>query len=130
MSRKPIQTDRAPAAIGPYSQAIVHGNTVYVSGQIPLDPVTGEVVEGDISRLARQVLDNLSAVAEAAGTDLSRALKITVFLTDMGDFSAINEVFADYLSRPYPARAAVEVAGLPRGVAVEMDAVLALPDQE
>ncbi len=128
MTRKAINTDNAPAAIGPYSQAVIHGDTVYISGQIPLDPASGTVLEGDIRTLARRVLDNLAAVAEAAGTDLSRALKITVFLTDMDNFAAVNEVFEEYLQPPYPARAAVEVSGLPKGVAVEMDAVIARAD--
>lgn len=126
MSRIAIQTDAAPAAIGVYSQAIRHDNTVYVSGQIPLDPATGEVVAGGIEAQITQVFDNLRAVAQAAGTDLDNALKVTVFLTDLQHFGQVNEIMATYFAEPYPARAAVEVAGLPKGVAVEADAVLAV----
>ena len=124
MSRTPIQTDNAPAAIGPYSQAIRHDNTIYISGQIPLDPATGELVEG-IDAQITQVFDNLRAVAEAAGTNLDSALKVTVFLTDLGHFSKVNEAMEQYFSTPYPARAAIEVAGLPKGAMVEADAVVA-----
>jgi len=124
MSRTPINTDKAPAAIGPYSQAIRHNDTVYISGQIPLDPATGEIVEG-IDAQIRQVFANLKAVAEAAGTDLSQALKVTVFLTDLGNFARVNEVMEEFFAQPYPARAAIEVAGLPKGADVEADAVLA-----
>ena len=125
MSRQAIQTDAAPAAIGTYSQAIRHNDTVYVSGQIPLDPVTGEIVDG-IDAQITQVFDNLKAVAEAAGSDLARALKVTVFLTDLGHFAKVNEAMTKYFSQPYPARAAVEVSGLPKGSLVEADAVLAV----
>ena len=124
MSRTPIHTDNAPAAIGPYSQAIRHNDTVYISGQIPLDPATGELVVG-IDAQIRQVFENLKAVAEAAGTDLSQALKVTVFLTDLGHFAKVNEVMEEYFAQPYPARAAIEVAGLPKGADVEADAILA-----
>jgi reactive intermediate/imine deaminase len=110
MTKQAIHTDAAPAAIGPYSQAIRHNNTVYVSGQIPLDPATGEMVKGGIEAQAKQVFKNLSAVAEAAGSDLSRALKITVFLTDLGNFGQVNEIMAEYFAEPYPARAAIEVS--------------------
>jgi len=125
MSRQAIQTDAAPAAIGTYSQAIRHNDTVYVSGQIPLDPATGEIVDG-IDAQITQVFDNLKAVAEAAGSDLARALKVTVFLTDLGHFAKVNEAMTKYFSQPYPARAAVEVSGLPKGSLVEADAVLAV----
>ena len=125
MSRQAIQTDAAPAAIGTYSQAIRHNDTVYVSGQIPLDPVTGEIVDG-IDAQITQVFDNLKAVAEAAGSDLARALKVTVFLADLGHFAKVNEAMTKYFSQPYPARAAVEVSGLPKGSLVEADAVLAV----
>ena len=125
MSRQAIQTDAAPAAIGTYSQAIRHNDTVYVSGQIPLDPATGEIVDG-IDAQITQVFDNLKAVAEAAGSDLASALKVTVFLTDLGHFAKVNEAMTKYFSQPYPARAAVEVAGLPKGSLVEADAVLAV----
>jgi len=126
MSREAIQTDTAPAAIGTYSQAIRHNDTVYVSGQIPLDPTTGEVVSDDIDAQITQVFENLRNVAEAAGSDLSKALKVTVFLTDLGNFALVNKVMAEYFSEPYPARAAVEVAGLPKGVQVEADAMLSV----
>ena len=124
MSRTPINTDKAPAAIGTYSQAIRHNNTVYISGQIPLDPQSGELVKGIDAQIV-QVFENLKAVAEAAGSDLSQALKVTVFLTDLSHFAKVNEVMEQYFSKPYPARAAVEVAGLPKGALVEADAVLA-----
>ena len=124
MSRIPVNTDNAPAAIGTYSQAIRHNNTVYISGQIPLDPQSGEIVDGIDAQIV-QVFENLKAVAEAAGSDLSQALKVTVFLTDLGNFAKVNEVMEQYFSKPYPARAAVEVAGLPKDAMVEADAVLA-----
>jgi reactive intermediate/imine deaminase len=125
MSRQAIQTNAAPAAIGTYSQAIRHNDTVYVSGQIPLDPASGEIVDG-IDAQITQVFDNLKAVAEASGSDLARALKVTVFLTDLGHFAKVNEAMTKYFTQPYPARAAVEVAGLPKGSLVEADAVLAV----
>jgi reactive intermediate/imine deaminase len=126
MSREAIHTDAAPAAIGTYSQAIRHNDTVYVSGQIPLDPATGEVVSENIGAQITQVFENLRNVAEASGSDLSKALKVTVYLTDLGNFGLINEVMAKFFSEPYPARAAVEVAGLPKGVQVEADAMLSV----
>ncbi len=126
MSKKAIQTSAAPAAIGTYSQAIVANGTVYVSGQIPLDPDSGELVEGDIGTQIKRVFDNLAAVAEAAGTQLDNAVKITVYLTDLGHFATVNEIMATYFSEPFPARAAVGVAALPRGAAVEADAILHL----
>lgn len=121
-----ISTDRAPAAIGTYSQAVRHGNTVYVSGQIPLDPATGEIVSGDFEAQARQVFTNLAAIAEAAGGSLGDALKLTIFLTDLTQFATVNAVMADFVPEPYPARAAVEVSALPKGVQVEADAILAI----
>ena len=121
-----IHTDQAPAAIGPYSQAVRSGNTVYFSGAIPLVPATGEVVAGDIVAQARQVFDNLKAVAEAAGGSLEDIVKINAYLTDLGNFAIFNEVMAEYFAQPYPARAAVGVASLPRGVQVEAEAVLVL----
>ncbi len=124
MSRTPVQTDKAPAAIGTYSQAIRHNDTVYISGQIPLDPASGELVEG-IDAQIRQVFENLRAVAEASGSSLDKALKVTVFLTDLAHFAKVNEVMEAYFCQPYPARAAVEVAGLPKGAQVEADAILA-----
>ena len=128
MKRNAVHTSLAPAAIGPYSQAIVVGDFCFVSGQIPLDPDTGELVEGDMSAQIRQVFTNLAAVARAAGCDLARdAVKITVFLVDLAHFSLVNEVMSEMFDEPYPARAAIEVAGLPKGAQVEADAVLVLP---
>jgi reactive intermediate/imine deaminase len=119
-----IQTSDAPDAIGTYSQAIKAGNVVYLSGQIPLDAKTGELTEGDIRMQIEQVFRNLKAVAEAAGASLQNAVKITVYLTDLNDFAAVNEIMATYFESPYPARAALGVASLPRGAAVEADAIL------
>ncbi|HAN68592.1 MAG TPA: RidA family protein [Halieaceae bacterium] len=125
-NRAIISTPNAPEAIGPYSQAVKVGNTVWLSGQIPLVPDTMELVAGDIQEQARQVFSNLAAVAEAAGGDLSNAVKINISLTDMADFAAVNEVMAEFLQPPFPARACVQVAGLPKGVAIEVEAILAL----
>jgi len=124
MPREIIQTDRAPQAIGTYSQAVRSGNTVYLSGQIPLVPESMELVEGDMEVQIRRVFDNLSAVAEAAGGSLADIIKLNVFLTDLGHFAIVNEVMAGYFQPPYPARAAVGVAALPKGAQVEMDAVI------
>ena len=126
MPREIIQTDRAPQAIGTYSQAVRSGNTVYLSGQIPLVPESMELVEGDMETQIRRVFDNLSAVAEAAGGSLADIVKLNVFLPDLGHFAIVNEVMAGYFQPPYPARAAVGVAALPRGAQVEMDAVMEL----
>lgn len=126
MSRSIIQTDLAPAAIGTYSQAVRVNSTVYMSGQIPLDPTSMELVDGFESSV-RRVFDNLSAVAEAAGGSLADIAKLNIFLTDLSNFATVNEIMAEYFQQPYPARAAVEVAGLPKGAEVEMDAVLELP---
>jgi reactive intermediate/imine deaminase len=126
MVKEPIHTSRAPAAIGPYSQAIRAGNTVYLSGQIPLDPKTMELVKGDIRAQIRQVFDNLAAVAGAAGGSLANAVRITVYLTDLANFPTVNEIMAEYCKEPYPARAAIGVAELPRGAAVEVDGILVL----
>ena len=126
MSRKTISTDHAPQAIGTYSQAVRSGNTVYLSGQIPLDPATMEMVEGDIRDQIRRVFDNLAAVAEASGANLAQVVKLNVFLTDLGNFAAVNDVMADYFTEPYPARAAIGVAALPKDANVEMDAVAVL----
>ena len=126
MPREPIHTSRAPAAIGPYSQAIRAGNTIYLSGQIPLNPKTMELVKGDIRAQTRQVFDNLAAVAEAAGGSLANAVRLTVYLTDLANFSVVNEIMAEYCKAPYPARAAIGVAQLPRGAAVEVDGILVL----
>jgi reactive intermediate/imine deaminase len=124
MTRTPIHTPRAPQAIGTYSQAIRAGDTVYLSGQIPLDPATGELVTGDMEAQVRRVFENLKAVAEAAGSDLARVVKLNVFLTDLAHFALVNRVMAEYCPQPYPARAAIGVAALPKGAAVEIDAVL------
>jgi reactive intermediate/imine deaminase len=127
MSRETIYTDGAPAAIGTYSQATRVGNLVFVSGQIPLVPTTMEIVAGDFAARATQVFDNLKAIAEASGGSLDDAVKLTIFLTDLDNFATVNEVMAEYFSEPYPARAAVQVAALPKGVDVEADAILSLP---
>jgi reactive intermediate/imine deaminase len=126
MSKTAIHTDDAPAAIGTYSQAIEVDNLVFLSGQIPLDPVTMEVVGGDFEARARQVFDNLAAVARAAGGTLDDVVKLTVFLTDLDNFATVNAVMEDYFHKPFPARAAVGVASLPKGVDVEADAILTL----
>jgi len=126
MPRKAISTEFAPQAIGTYSQAVRSGNTVYLSGQIPLDPATMNMVEGDIRDHIRRVFDNLAAVAEASGGSLAQVVKLNVFLTDLGNFAAVNKVMADYFSEPYPARAAIGVAALPKGASVEMDAIIVL----
>ncbi|MFO1418428.1 MAG: RidA family protein [Methylotetracoccus sp.] len=126
MSREAVHTDKAPAAIGTYSQAIKSGSTVYLSGQIPLDPVTMTLVDSSIDAQIRQVFDNLAAVAEAAGGQLSRIVKLTVYLTDLAHFPEVNRIMADYFIEPYPARAAVGIAALPRGAAVEVDAIMVI----
>jgi reactive intermediate/imine deaminase len=124
MNRTAVATSKAPDAIGTYSQAIAAGGTVYLSGQIPLIPETMTLVEGDIAAEVRQVFDNLSAVAEAAGGSLNQMVKLTVYLTDLGDFGTVNEVMAACFDAPFPARAAVEVAGLPKGARVEVDGIM------
>ena len=124
MSKTIIATDQAPAAIGTYSQAVRAGDTLYVSGQIPLDPKTGEIVSEDFREQAVQVFKNLTAIAEEAGTDLGNALKLGIFLTDLGQFAIVNEVMAEFVPEPFPARAAVEVSALPKGVQVDADAIL------
>ena len=126
MPRRVIQTDRAPQAIGTYAQAVQLGDTVYLSGQIPLDPDTMELVQGDMEAQIRRVFDNLSAVAEAAGGSLADIAKLNIFLTDLGHFPLVNQVMAQYFAAPYPARAVVGVGALPKGASVEMDAVLIL----
>ena len=126
MPREIIHTDQAPQAIGTYSQAVKVGNTVYLSGQIPLVPETMQLVEGDMAAQIRRVFDNLAAVAEAAGGSLADVAKLNIFLTDLGHFPLVNEVMAEYFRQPYPARAAIGVAALPKGAAVEMDGVLEL----
>lgn len=126
MTRQIIETSDAPAAIGTYSQAVRCGDIVYLSGQIPLDPETMELVTGDIESQIHRVFKNLQAVARASGGQLDDILKLNVYLTDLGNFAAVNSIMAEYFSVPYPARAAVGIAALPRGAEVEMDAVLAL----
>ncbi len=123
---EPVETDAAPAAIGTYSQAVSTNktNTTYLSGQIPLDPETMELVGTDFTDQAKQVFCNLRAVAEASGGDLANCVKLTVYLTDLGNFPLVNEVMAEFISEPYPARAAIEVSALPRGAAIEIDAIM------
>ena len=124
MSREAISTVSAPAAIGPYSQAVRAGNTVYLSGQIPLDPATGELVGGGFESETRRVFDNLRAVAAAAGATLDHAVRVTIYLTDIGKFPVVNGIMAEYFNEPYPARVTIGVASLPKGAAVEVDCVL------
>jgi reactive intermediate/imine deaminase len=126
MNKKPIHSDNAPAAIGTYSQAIQAGNLVFISGQIPLVPATMEVVDGGFEARARQVFENLRAVADAAGGSLDDVVKLTVFLTDLGNFATVNSVMESFFEQPFPARAAVGVVSLPKGVDVEADAILAI----
>lgn len=126
MSRQIISTPDAPQAIGTYSQAVKCGNTVYVSGQIPLDPTTGELVKGEMEIQIRRVFDNLRAIVTAAGGDFSRIAKVNVFLTDLAHFPLVNKVMSEYFSEPYPARAAIGVAALPKGAQVEADCVVEL----
>jgi reactive intermediate/imine deaminase len=126
MPKEPIHTSQAPAAIGPYSQAVRAGSTIYLSGQIPLNPKTMELVKGDIRSQARQVFENLAAVAEAAGGSLANAVRVTVYLTDLAHFPVVNEVMAEFCKEPYPARVTIGVAQLPRGAAVEVDGILVL----
>jgi 2-iminobutanoate/2-iminopropanoate deaminase len=121
-----ISTSNAPSAIGPYSQAVKAGNLLFISGQVPLDPATGEVVEGDITVQTRRVLDNVKAILTQAGADFSNVVKTTVFLKDMNDFAAMNAVYAEFFQEPYPARSAVQVARLPKDVLVEIEAIATL----
>lgn len=126
MAKQIIHTDQAPEAIGPYSQAVRAGDTVYLSGQIPLDPATMSLVDGDMEAQVRRVLDNLQAVARAAGGELADIVKLNIYLTDLTHFPLVNELMQAYFTEPYPARAAIGVASLPKGAQVEMDAVMAL----
>ena len=126
MNKQIISTESAPAAIGPYSQAVKVGDVVYLSGQIPLDPETMQIVDGGFAEQAKQVLNNLDAVAQASGGSLNDAVKLTVYVTDLADFAQLNDIMADVLTQPYPARAAVQVAALPKSALVEIDAVLSL----
>ncbi len=120
-----IRSNAAPAPVGPYSQGVRIGDFVYTSGQIPLDPGTGKLVSGDIARETEQVLENVARVLEAGGTSLGKAIKVAVFLTDMGDFVRVNEVYARYFSEPFPARSCIQVAALPMGVRVEIEVIAA-----
>jgi reactive intermediate/imine deaminase len=126
MSRSIISTDKAPAAIGPYSQAVRAGNTVYFSGQIPLDPATGSLIEGDIAAQTRRVFDNLTAVAEAAGGSLAKIVRVGIYVIDLANFATVNQVMAEYFQAPFPARSTIEVSGLPKAAQVEVDAVMVL----
>ena len=126
MSREQVHTDRAPAAIGPYSQAMRCGNIVFLSGAIPLDPATGDVVDGDFATQVRRAFDNLRAVCEASGGDLNKIVRLGLYLTDLSNFAEVNAVMTEYFSAPYPARSTIEVSGLPKGVSFEVDAILAL----
>lgn len=126
MSRSIIATDQAPAAIGPYSQAVRAGNTVYFSGQIPLDPATGALVQGDIRTQTRRVFDNLAAVAAAAGGSLAQIVRVGIYVTDLAHFGEVNAVMAEYFEAPYPARSTIEVSALPKEAQVEVDAVMVL----
>lgn len=126
MSKEIIATDKAPQAIGTYSQAVKTGNTVYLSGQIPLVPETMELIEGDMAAQIKQVFDNLTAVCQAAGGELQDIAKLNIFLTDLSHFPLVNEIMAQYFQQPYPARAAIGVASLPKGAQVEMDGIMTL----
>jgi 2-iminobutanoate/2-iminopropanoate deaminase len=126
MKRTPIHTDKAPAAVGPYSQAIATDSLLFTSGTIPIDPQTGKIPEGTIEEHAHLVFRNLSALAEAGGTSLANAVKVTVFLADIANFARVNAIYAQYFSEPFPARSAVQVAALPLGAAIEVEAILTL----
>lgn len=126
MTKQAIHSDGAPAAVGPYSQAMAAGGMLWCSGQLGLDPQTGTMVAGGVEAEARQALDNLQAVCQAAGTTLAAAVRCTIYLTDLGDFAAVNKLYQSYLVEPYPARACVQVAALPKGGVVEIDAIVAL----
>lgn len=123
-----IATDKAPSAIGTYSQAVKVSNTVYLSGQIPLIPATMEVIEGGFAEQAEQVFKNLVAVCEAAGGTINDMVKVNIFMTDLSNFATVNEVMSQYFTQPFPARAAIEVAGLPKGVAIEIDGIMEIPN--
>ncbi len=126
MNLQAIQTENAPSAIGPYSQAIRCGDLLFTSGQLPIDPATGVLIEGTIEELTHMVFKNLEAIAEEAGTTLAKTVKTTVFLSDIGNFQRVNTIYSEYFSEPYPARSAIQVASLPLGAAIEVEAVIAL----
>lgn len=126
MTRTIVQTERAPSAIGPYSQAVRAGGTVYFSGQIALDPATGALLKGDVDAQTRRVFDNLMAVAEAAGGSLAQIVRVGIYVTDLADFATVNAVMAEYFQPPYPARSTIEVSALPKGARVEVDAIMVL----
>lgn len=130
MPRNAIHSDHAPSAIGPYSQATRAGSMVFFSGQVPIDPATGNLVEGDIAVQARRAFDNLKAVCQAAGGSMDDIVRVGLYLTDLGQFSAVNAVMADYFAQPYPARSTIEVSALPRGAVFEVDAVAVLPARD
>ncbi len=126
MSKQAVNTSKAPGAVGPYSQAVISGNFLFASGQLPINPATGKIVEGSIGDRVHQIFANLRAIAEEAGTTLDNVVKTTVFLADIKDFAAVNEVYAQYFSAPYPARSAFQVAALPLGADIEMEAIIQL----
>lgn len=126
ISPQTVSTEQAPAAIGPYSQCVIAGNLAFISGQLPIDPKTGAFAEGDISAKTRQCMENVSAIAAAAGTSLDKGVKFTIFLTNMADFAAVNDVYAQFFKENYPARSAFQVAALPKNASVEIEAILAL----
>jgi 2-iminobutanoate/2-iminopropanoate deaminase len=126
MALQIINTDLAPAAIGPYSQGVVFGGLLFASGQIPLDPKSGEIVSGGIAAQTTQVLENMKAIVEAAGSQMSKVVKVTIYIVDMQQFATVNQIYGTYFSSPFPARACVEVSKLPKGVEVEMDAIASL----
>jgi reactive intermediate/imine deaminase len=127
-ARKPVETDEAPAPVGPYSQALAAGGVLYLSGQVPLEPATGELVEGGIAEQTRRCLDSLDALCRAGGSRLQHAARLTIYLTDLSLFGEVNEVYSEYFEEPYPVRTTVEVSGLPKGSLVEIDAIVPLTD--
>ena len=126
MTKKRIVTDKAPAALGPYSQAIAAGGMLYASGQVPVDPATGELAGADIETQARQVFENLKQVLQAAGADFGSVVKTTVFLTDLANFGVVNEIYAEYFTEPYPARSCVQISALPKGALIEAELIAEL----
>ncbi len=124
MQKKVIQTDKAPSAIGPYSQGAITGNLLFTSGQLPIDPTTGKIPDVPIAEQTHIVFKNIAAIAESAGTSLNKAVKITVFLSDINNFKAVNEIYAQYFDEPYPARSAFQVAALPLGASIEVEAII------